>query len=159
MLCCAKLLQSCLTLRPHGLYPARPLGPWASPGENTGVGCHARFREIFPTQGLKPHLLGLLHWEAGSLPLLQPRKPMKFINIHILYTIRIVLYILFSAFFTVCIYVCTWQLFFHVIKYFWNQFLKAAQWCVCLMHIFEPTACGTSVLFQFFILQICSTAF
>ena len=79
--------------------------------------------------------------------------------IHILYTIRIVLYILFSAFFTVCIYVCTWQLFFHVIKYFWNQFLKAAQWCVCLMHIFEPTACGTSVLFQFFILQICSTAF
>ena len=24
---------------------------------------------IFPTQGLKPHLLGLLHWQADSLPL------------------------------------------------------------------------------------------
>ena len=24
----------------HGLYPARLLCPWASPGKNTGVGCH-----------------------------------------------------------------------------------------------------------------------
>ena len=29
-----------------------------SPGKNTGVGCHALFQEIFPTQGSNP---GLLH--------------------------------------------------------------------------------------------------
>ena len=34
---CAKLLQSCLTLRPCGLWPARLLCPWDSPGKNTGV--------------------------------------------------------------------------------------------------------------------------
>ena len=27
-----------------------------SPGKNTGVGCHAVFQGIFPTQGLNPHL-------------------------------------------------------------------------------------------------------
>ena len=31
----AKSLQSCLTLQPYGLYPARLLCPWASPGRNT----------------------------------------------------------------------------------------------------------------------------
>ena len=30
---------------------------------------------IFPTQGLNPHLLCLLHWQAGSLPLAPPGKP------------------------------------------------------------------------------------
>ena len=28
-----------------------------------------------PNPGLKPHLLSLLHWQAGSLPLLPPGKP------------------------------------------------------------------------------------
>ena len=55
---CAKSLQSCLTLRPHGLEPARLLCPWDSPGKNTGVGCHSFLQEIFPTQGSN---LGLLH--------------------------------------------------------------------------------------------------
>ena len=36
----AKSLQSCPTLRHHGLQPTRLLHPWDSPGENTGVGCH-----------------------------------------------------------------------------------------------------------------------
>ena len=36
----AKSLQSCLTLRPHGLQPTRLPHPWDSPGKNTGVGCH-----------------------------------------------------------------------------------------------------------------------
>ena len=40
-----------------------------SPGKNTGVGCHALLQGIFPTQGSNPCLLGLLHWQAGSLPL------------------------------------------------------------------------------------------
>ena len=32
-------------------------------------------RTIFLTQGSKPHLLGLLHWQADSLPLGPPGKP------------------------------------------------------------------------------------
>ena len=39
-----------------------------SPGKNTGVGCHA-LQGISLTQGLNLHLLCLLHWQAGSLPL------------------------------------------------------------------------------------------
>ena len=38
----------------HGLY----LCPWNSPGQNTGVSCHALLQGIFPTQGSNP---GLLH--------------------------------------------------------------------------------------------------
>ena len=38
------------SLRPHGLWPARVLCAWDSPGKNTGVG-------IFPTQGLNSPLL------------------------------------------------------------------------------------------------------
>ena len=37
----AKLLQSCPTLQPPGLEPARLLCPWDSPGKNTREGCHA----------------------------------------------------------------------------------------------------------------------
>ena len=33
---------------------------------------------IFLTQGLNPHLLYLLHWQAGSLPLVPPGKPSIF---------------------------------------------------------------------------------
>ena len=44
-------------------------------GKNTGVGCQALLQEIFLTQGLNPCLLCLLHWRAGSLPLVQPGKP------------------------------------------------------------------------------------
>ena len=33
------------------------------------------FRGIFPIQGLNLHLLSLLHWQAGSLPLAPPGKP------------------------------------------------------------------------------------
>ena len=49
--------QSCHTLRPLGLRPARRLCAWDSPGENTAVGCHFLLRETFPTQGLKLRLL------------------------------------------------------------------------------------------------------
>ena len=45
----AKLLQSCPTLcDPHGLYLARLFCPWDSPGESTGVDCHALLQGIFP---------------------------------------------------------------------------------------------------------------
>ena len=46
------------SLRPHGLWSARLLCAWNSPGKNTGVGCHSLLQRIFPTQGLN---LGLLH--------------------------------------------------------------------------------------------------
>ena len=39
------------------------------------MGCYALLQGIFPTQELNPHLLCLLHWQAGSLPLVPPRKP------------------------------------------------------------------------------------
>ena len=49
------------SLRPHGLWPARLLCPWDSPGKNTGVDCHSMLQRIFPTQGSNP---GLLHcWQ------------------------------------------------------------------------------------------------
>ena len=70
-----KSLQSCPTLRPHGLQPTRLLGPWDFSGKNTGVGCHALLQGIFLTQGLKPGLLHFLHWQASSLPLAPPGKP------------------------------------------------------------------------------------
>ena len=43
-----------------------------SPDKNTGVGCHALLQGIFLTQGLNSHLLCLLHWQVGSLPLAPP---------------------------------------------------------------------------------------
>ena len=33
------------------------------------MGCHALLQGIFPTQGSNQHLLCLLYWQAGSLPL------------------------------------------------------------------------------------------
>ena len=45
-------------------------------GKNTGVSCCSLFRGIFLTQGSNPHLLQLLHWQAGSLPLVPSGKPM-----------------------------------------------------------------------------------
>ena len=37
--------------------------------------CHGFLQNIFPTQGLNLHLLCLLHWQVGSLPLAQLGKP------------------------------------------------------------------------------------
>ena len=72
---CAVSLQSCPTLCDpmDRSSPLRLLFPWNSPSVNTGVDCHALLQGIFPTQGSNPHLLCLLHWQAGSLPLVPPR--------------------------------------------------------------------------------------
>ena len=40
-------------------------------------GLHVLLQGIFPTQGLNPHFLCLLHWQAGSLPLVPPGKPLR----------------------------------------------------------------------------------
>ena len=53
----AKLLQSCLTLcNPMGCSPPGSSVLGDSLGKNTGVGCHAFLRGIFPTQGSNPGL-------------------------------------------------------------------------------------------------------
>ena len=63
------------SLWPPRLQPSRLLCSWDSPGKNFGVGCHFLLQGIFLTQGLNPHHLCLLHWQAGSLPLVPPGKP------------------------------------------------------------------------------------
>ena len=68
------VIQSFLTLyNPITVACQAPLS-WSSPSKNTGVGCHFLLQGIFLTQGSNPHLLHLLHWQAGSLPSAPPRK-------------------------------------------------------------------------------------
>ena len=50
--------------------------PWDSPGNNAGVGCHALLQGIFQAQGSNPSVVRHLHWQAGSLPLAPPGKPL-----------------------------------------------------------------------------------
>ena len=57
---------------------------WNSSGENTGAGCHALLQRMFLTQGLNLHLLCLLYWHVGSLPLASPGKPW-FIGCHVMW--------------------------------------------------------------------------
>ena len=66
----AKSFQLCLTLcNPMDCSPPGSSVHGDSPGKNIGVGCHALLQGIFPIQGSNPHLLCLLLWQAGSLPL------------------------------------------------------------------------------------------
>ena len=71
------------SLRPHGLWHARLLYPWGSPGKNTGGGCHALLQGIFPIQGSNPpsraFCIGrrcLIHKATGGA-LLQYREAQK----------------------------------------------------------------------------------
>ena len=52
----------------HGILQARIL-EWVAVSSSRG----SSWRSL--TQGLNPHLLCLLHWQAGSLPLVPPGKP------------------------------------------------------------------------------------
>ena len=52
------------------------LSMWVSKTE--GVGFHSFLQGIILTQGLNPHLLHLLQWEASSLSLVSPGKPLVF---------------------------------------------------------------------------------
>ena len=63
-----------VSLRQSELLPARLVCPWDSPDKNTGVHCHALFQGTSRAQGLNLCLLCLLHWQAGSLPLVPPGK-------------------------------------------------------------------------------------
>ena len=78
---CAQLLQLCPTLCDSmDCSPPGSSDRGDSPGKNTGVGCHALLQGIFLTQGSNPHLLHLLHWQVGSLPLALPGKPIHRAN-------------------------------------------------------------------------------
>ena len=75
MCVCAQSFQSCLTLQPCGLQPAKVLYPWDSPGKNTGVGCRCPSPGDLADPRIEPaFLLQLLHWQMGSLPLVPPGK-------------------------------------------------------------------------------------
>ena len=62
----AKSLQSCPIMDCH---PPGSSVHEIFPGKNTGVGCHFLLQGIFLTQGSKPRLLHLLHWQEDSLQL------------------------------------------------------------------------------------------
>ena len=63
---CVLVTELCPTLQSHGLYLARLLCPWNSPGKNTGVGCHSLLQEV---ESRSPEL------KADSLQSESPRKP------------------------------------------------------------------------------------
>ena len=73
---CAKSLQSCLTLcDPVDCSPPGSSVHGDSLGKDTAGGCHVLLQGIFPTQGLNPWLLHLLHCQVDSLPPAPPGKP------------------------------------------------------------------------------------
>ena len=53
---CAKSLHSYLTLQPDGQAARQAPLSVDSPGENSGVGCHAPLQGTFPSQGSNPRL-------------------------------------------------------------------------------------------------------
>ena len=53
-MCECLVAQSCPTLLPHRLKPARLLCPWDFPSKNTGVGCHFLLQGIFHAPGIEP---------------------------------------------------------------------------------------------------------
>ena len=66
------VIQSCLTL--CNLMDCSPPGTSVcgdSAGKNTGVGCHALLQGIFLTKDQTCVALCLLHWQAGSVSLVQ----------------------------------------------------------------------------------------
>ena len=70
--CAIVLSNSVISNSLQSLRPELPrlLCPWNFTGKNTGVGCSFLLQGIFPTQGLNPILLCLLHWQADSLALI-----------------------------------------------------------------------------------------
>ena len=67
--------------QPHVAHQA-PLSMELS-SKNTGVGFHCLLQGIFPTQGLNPSLLRVLHWPVVSLPLCHLGGPTCYIPIKI----------------------------------------------------------------------------
>ena len=72
VLCMLSCVQLCVT--PSTVACQAPLSMGFSRQEYWS-GYHCLLQGTFPTQGLSLHLLGLPHCQAGSLPLVPPRKP------------------------------------------------------------------------------------
>ena len=73
---CVLCAQSCPTLcNPMTVPPPGSSVHGIFPGKNIGVGCHFLLQGIFATQGSNLHLLHRLHWQADSLLLAPPGKP------------------------------------------------------------------------------------
>ena len=71
------------SFRPHGPQPTRLLCPWRFSRQEYWSGLPCLLQGIFPNQGSNPHLLCLLHWQAGSLPLVLSGKPLSTSRLYI----------------------------------------------------------------------------
>ena len=60
------------SLRPHGLQPAKLLYPWGLSRQEYWSGLPRPPPGSLPDRGVKPTLLSLLLWQAGSLPRAPP---------------------------------------------------------------------------------------
>ena len=106
----AKLLQLCSILcNPVNCSLPGSSVHGGSPGKNTGVGCHGLLQRIFPSQGSNPHLLCLLHWQAGSLPLAPPGKPRVSYGLYLIIDLHIYIFMFLLQIFTF-----SFQLSFHI---------------------------------------------
>ena len=74
-------MRACMLSHSSRVWLFAKLGPWIAhkaalsmgfSRQDTEVGWPALLQEIFLTQGSNLHLLCLLHWQAGSLPLVIP---------------------------------------------------------------------------------------
>ena len=95
-LCVCSVTHSCLTLCDplDCVTHQAPLSMEFS-RRDAGVGSNFLLQGIFPTQGSNPHLLHLLHWQAGSLPLVPTGKRLYiclYVCMHICVYIYIYIY-------------------------------------------------------------------
>ena len=102
------------SLQPHGLWPARLLCPWNSPGRNTAVVCHSLLQRIFPTQGLNPRF-------PCCRQISLPSEPQG--NI---YTLNVCVYICLSISMQLCHYLCL---------SIWDLALWISSPCLCLLFL------------------------
>ena len=134
------------SLWPRGLQPPRLLCPWDSPGNYTGVGCHALLQGIFPTLGLNLALLCLLDCQVGSLPLAPPlllHKNRK-INASLSPSRDDLSYLLYISFFTMNIVTIKNKLIINLYK----QPVKINKVPVCVLSCFSRVGQKSSVQFQ-----------
>ena len=92
-----------------------------SPGKNTPVGCHSLLQGIFPIQRLNLHLLCLLYWQAGSLPLVPPGKP-KYCDIMI-----------YNKKYLFAFHICLWRRVPKTFEISW--ILRAIKHYFCYVHV------------------------
>ena len=79
----------------NGDYSSRLLCPLAFSRQEYWSGCHTLLQEIFLTWGSNPCPFGLLHLQAGSLPLAPPGNIYEFISG--LYSVPLVLVPIFKT--------------------------------------------------------------